>query len=312
MLVISVCGCIQENESTDIILQHLIDEALPGDTIIVPAGMYYEHLIINTSITLTGENTEQTILDGNNTDTVITITTDNVTIHGLTIRNGGNRETDAGIALLANNCTITENIFQDNNGSGVYIKASSNNSVLNNYFINNTHGVYLHSLAKNNIISENNISDNRYGIILKVAFFSQISQNELISNNEYGIYLYTGSDDNVITGNRVIKNGYGMRIQGSNNNEVINNKIKENERGLYFCCGSYQNLIYSNAFYQNSEWHARDSFYNQWDNESSGNYWDDYTGLDDNQDGIGDTPYVIDIYNIEIQDRYPLMSPPPS
>jgi hypothetical protein len=43
-----------------------------------------------------------------------------------------------------------------------------------------------------------------------------------------------------------------------------------------------------------------------WDNSTLGNYWDDYSGLDDNQDGIGDTPYIIDENN---KDNYPLMNP---
>jgi hypothetical protein len=33
---------------------------------------------------------------------------------------------------------------------------------------------------------------------------------------------------------------------------------------------------------------------NDWDNGTIGNYWDDYVGVDVNQDGIGDTPYLID------------------
>lgn len=36
-----------------------------------------------------------------------------------------------------------------------------------------------------------------------------------------------------------------------------------------------------------------------------GNYWDDYTGTDADNDGIGDTPYRI--YYSDINDEYPLM-----
>jgi len=47
---------------------------------------------------------------------------------------------------------------------------------------------------------------------------------------------------------------------------------------------------------------------NAWDDgyPSGGNYWSDYTGVDADGDGIGDTPYVIDENNT---DRYPLMNP---
>ena len=37
-----------------------------------------------------------------------------------------------------------------------------------------------------------------------------------------------------------------------------------------------------------------------------GNYWDDYTGSDSDNDGIGDTPYMTDIDTD--RDNYPLMS----
>jgi nitrous oxidase accessory protein NosD len=42
------------------------------------------------------------------------------------------------------------------------------------------------------------------------------------------------------------------------------------------------------------------------DGVSCGNYWDDYTGTDANNDLIGDTPYVIDA---DDQDNFPHMVP---
>jgi len=43
---------------------------------------------------------------------------------------------------------------------------------------------------------------------------------------------------------------------------------------------------------------------NFWDYDGEGNYWSDYNGTDDNQDGIGNTPYIIDENNT---DNFPLM-----
>ena len=56
-------------------------------------------------------------------------------------------------------------------------------------------------------------------------------------------------------------------------------------------------------------WNARDDVINQWDNGTKGNFWSDYTGIDINSDGVGDTPYNLsDVGNKK--DRYPLMEEP--
>jgi len=50
---------------------------------------------------------------------------------------------------------------------------------------------------------------------------------------------------------------------------------------------------------------------NNWDYESMGNYWSNYNGTDENNDGIGDTPYVISTSPEDYgdADSYPLMEP---
>jgi len=82
-------------------------------------------------------------------------------------------------------------------------------------------------------------------------------------------------------------------------------------------CSNY-GAVYHNNFIENYRYHqARvDKSHNvHWDDSypSGGNYWSDYAGVDvksgpyQNEtggDGIGDTPYIIDVNN---QDNYPLM-----
>ncbi|GAI90489.1 unnamed protein product, partial [marine sediment metagenome] len=50
---------------------------------------------------------------------------------------------------------------------------------------------------------------------------------------------------------------------------------------------------------------------NFWDNGTIGNYWDDYAGLDANDDGIGDTPYMIP-GTVGDQDNYPVWDDGPT
>ena len=47
------------------------------------------------------------------------------------------------------------------------------------------------------------------------------------------------------------------------------------------------------------------------DNGSIGNYWDHYSGRDQNDDGIGDTPHIVPGEYITRQDNYPLWREPP-
>lgn len=226
-------------------------------------------------------------------------------------------DTGDGIYITNSNTTI-KNCQITDFSRGVYLR-SSESTLLNNTLTSNEYGIYLYYYygVSNNTITSNNISLNRYGISLSIAHNNALTNNK-ITSNEYGIYLFGGCG-------------------GPRYNNITGNTLKENtNHGLYLGCAwcdtagvtmcADGNNIYHNNFIYNYQ-QARDSGTDYWgpkdlfDNgypldfdlsTHGGNYWSDYTGLDEksgpNQDQngpdkIGDTPYVF----TGDQDRYPFM-----
>jgi hypothetical protein len=84
--------------------------------------------------------------------------------------------------------------------------------------------------------------------------------------------------------------------------------VSYNDQGFYFESTSNYNRIYHNNIHNNTN-QAEDYGTNYWNDSypSGGNYWSDYTGVDNDSDGIGDISY--NISGGSNQDRYPFMEP---
>jgi parallel beta-helix repeat protein len=302
LLIISFSGCIEDEsriiyvdyrgEADYTKIQNAIDNASEGDSVYVRNGTYYELLSINKSINLIGANKNQTIINYKNSNKnqhgIIVIKSNNVTIKGFQIISSAGFSKKVGININ-----------------------SSYNIVTNNILLNNHHGINISKGTKNNNISLNTISNSRlYGVSISSSNNNIVIKNNISLSGFYGVYL-TLSNENILVGNTISESDfYGIRIKASENNEVYQNIIFNNNRGIYLCCGSVNNIISYNIFKKNIDYNARDDIFNQWDNGSVGNYWDDYNGTDDNGDGIGDISYdIADGYGeANNQDRYPLIS----
>lgn len=275
-------------------IQEAIDAAKNGATIIVQKGSYNELINISKTISLIGEDRNTTIINFNQNylvspEPIININADNCTIQNIHI-------TVVNSSLLV---------------LGVSLH-SKYNIIKNNIITNCTNGLILSTNSELNTIAYNEIKDNQIGIYATSSTHNNVSHNIFSNNSQYNIYLILSSNTNIISFNIIKNSFYGIRIKESQDNKVDTNCIKNNDVGIYFCCGSKSNYVYNNIFINNFQGNAEEDkgLTNIWYNPAgnAGNYWDNYTGSDENHDGIGDTPYRIP--REENQDNYPLLAPP--
>ena len=230
--------------------------------------------------------------------------------------------------------------LQPSGGNGFSLSGVSNVTIRNTTITNSYYGVYL-SFSSGNILSGNNITANEDGIVLS----SSSDCNTLSVNSIFtpaigqGVYL-ANSSGNVLSGDNIADSFLGIWLYSSNNNTLSRNNLAANFEGIFLndysdnntlsgntvTAWSYYGIVlYSssgNTFYHNNligndQQVSSDRSPNTWDNgyPSAGNYWSDYTGVDQksgpyqnltSSDGIGDTNYTINANNT---DRYPLMGP---
>jgi len=221
-----------------------IQEAFPHVydryTIYVRSGTYPEHVLVNKTITILGEDKNTTIIDGGGINDVVTITVPGVKISGLTIQNSGTQFMNAGIKTLSLNSNVTiEHCIIQNNAIGIFLNyayEASWNIVRNNSIHHNDRGIYAH-WANSGQIADNIIIQNQgNGIEMERCERANISGNIISDNGDCGIFLKGASHQNMIYGKNTIRNNtIGVRLSESNRNVIRNNNFINNaEQATFF------------------------------------------------------------------------------
>jgi len=341
-------------------IQEAIDQARPGATVHVKAGIYLEHVVVNKNgLRLVGEDRVTTIIDGGGTGSVVYVEANNTFFSGFTVKSSGRNMYDSGISLHHSFNTSVSSNSVINNNLGIYLYESSNSILRNNNIADNSYnfGVfglnlqgYIHNIDVSNILDgkpiiywvnqankqppanagyvgivnstnitvENlTLTKNWQGMLFAYAANSTI-KNVTATNNMDGIWLSECFDCSVYGNNASDNSWGGIALVNSSRCSVHCNNANNNIEYGIFLSNSSGNMFYHNNFINNKRpaWlHGVNN--NTWHDgyPSGGNYWSHYTGVDEKSgslqdelggDGIGDTPYVIDLHN---KDYYPLMKP---
>ena len=138
-----------------------------------------------------------------------------------------------------------------------------------------------------------------------------------ISGNELGIRVNFGWDisdsrNNLLIGNTVSHNQEGISIS-STNLTLIGNMVSDSTlTGIRV--GHTNHTAYHNNLINNTQQVRGRPSGVTWDGGpvTGGNYWDDYAGMDNDSNGIGDSSHLISCpedQDTPGEDRYPLMKP---
>ncbi len=235
----------------------------------------------------------------------------------MVVKNINASSASIGIDLAYTINSIIENNTCSNNKRGVGLLSSSNSNITNNICNSNGLGIRLHN-SSNNYIKKNNCLNCWSSIILSEANNNLVSNNNCSNSSLEGINLGS-SNNNSISNNTCLNNHEGIKL-GISNNNCISNNICSNIRwiGISFL-NSNNNNIYLNNFINNRYNVYSPNSTNIWNSTSKipytyngntytnylGNYRDDYTDIDADNDGIWDNPRSIE----SDKDYHPLVDP---
>ncbi len=291
-------------------IQWAIDNASVDDMIVVKDGIYIENVVIDKSITLMSESGPNNCKIGaaDSDLPVIKIVADNAKVTGFCIE-GQN----CGIYIYDSDICVVHDMKFVSNKYSVRIKNSDDCEVYDCVFDSNEYGIILNS-SEECLIMDNNFIGNDFAVVLNTSDDNEISENYFESNT-YGIFC-ENSNSNYIESNEFVKDEKAVVLKSSNELMIDDNSFTDCVCSLSLM-DSFDNEIYLNDFVRSSVksqnsvnyWNSTILYLYEYNGHEYvsyiGNYWDDYTGVDSNNDGIGEQSYIIDTDNL---DYYPLIS----
>ncbi|HJV44478.1 MAG TPA: nitrous oxide reductase family maturation protein NosD [Bacillota bacterium] len=263
-------------------LQDMIRQAKENDVLILPNGVFQGNIVIDKPITIKGSG--QTVIEGDGTGNVISITAPHVTLENLAVKHGGlsmsSQEEFSGVKVTASHTLIKDlhvsDVYHgvylknaDNNevnhvtiegmgdkivasqGNGIQIIHANNNKIVGNIIAHTRDGIAF-DYSEGNITQKNEISKTRYGLHYMYSDRNTFDQN-IFHNNNGGAAIMT-SKDIVLSGNQFLfhdgSQAFGILLKSAQSVKIENNYFFENLRGIY-ADDSVESHVAGNEFVHN-------------------------------------------------------------
>lgn len=243
-------------------IQQAVNDAYENQTLYVSSGTYFEHLLLNKSLTLTGEDRSKTIIDANQEGTAVKITANETVITDFTIQNSSLGE--HGLLIENSSSVRIEGNTIINNGNGITLDHSWNTSISDNVIsANQGYGVRLDH-SPNSVLKNNSLESNRYGFSVEGQLLDDFIQNVDASNKingkpiyylvnnafeeipSYASYVAVVNSSNVeVQCADLADNGEGILIAYSRNILFANSTVRSNNEGI--CIVSCSNVAISRS-----------------------------------------------------------------
>ncbi|MFB9147783.1 nitrous oxide reductase family maturation protein NosD [Halomonas alkalicola] len=211
-------------------LQLHIDAAAPGSELILAEGLYSGSILIDKPLTLRGDS--GAILDGEGSGDVIRVTSPDVRIEGLTLRNSGFNLTDMNAGIHAereaHRIHVEDNVLE-NVAFGLWLWHLEAPSVIGNRIAGNTSvrsqdrgdAIRLYNIS-GGTIADNDVRDSRDAIYVDTSRDLTFRNNRL-RDSRFGIhYMFTHGGK--IVGNHTSGTRAGYALMMSRDLEVVNNR----------------------------------------------------------------------------------------
>lgn len=254
-------------------IQDAIDNSTAGDIIKIYSGTYAGGLDVKYGITLIGNGTSNTIIEGQNDVPAINISAGNTSIH--LIKFDGKRIYQPIIRIKNHSATIdqctitgsgstgiynpgwdyhiiTNNTISNCDSSGIFLDYTIRTTIQGNNIVNNslshsyTSGLHVQRSSKVSVI-DNSINHNHgYGLHIEGSYRVTARGNNASDNGKSGIYVESTERSNVTSNTCNNNTVYGIFLSGSDNNHIDRNICYHNLNKAIYISSSYYNQILFN------------------------------------------------------------------